>query len=391
MNRLFRNLLGTKKYSVNCSSPSRICGRLMGQFPEAVFNVSVTGEYSFVFSCLCSVSKKAETFLDSFDCEMKLLGIYGTPLYLNFVRQRPGLLIGLILTVLFAVYRNNTIWDIEVSGNKKIGDSEIINTLSELDFAVGKTYSKEKISSVCNKFIILDDRFTRIAINMSGNVAFAEVTERTKKKTVEPPVSESGILSAYDCIIERPEVFSGTSLVEKGQAVEKGTLLISPVEKGADGNEYISGAKGKIYAKTVERFAVYVPYETRKVIYEKDSCKKHILSFLGTNARIPTFFNNTPERYLCNVTAKKLRLSENIILPFKLKSIEKIPYNTENRLISRDEAEEVAYQKMYRKLSRDLGECEVLSTAYEVKESEKYITLYCTAECIRDVAMGNEQ
>lgn len=390
MNRLFGFFLGTKRYSVKCSSPSRICGRLMAHFPESVYNARVNEESCFEFSCLCTTAKKAEAFLDSYDCEKKELGIYGMPRYLKSLVGKPGLVLGLTFIIACAIYRNSVVWDIEISGNRKIGDREIINTLAELNFAVGRPYSKDELSAICNSFILKDDRFTRIAVNMSGNFAFVEVTERTKKADNEKIPSKTGVLSAYDCIIERPEVVSGTSVVKAGQIVKKGALLISPFEKGNDGLDYITGAKGKIYARTVEYFEVSVPHEIRNTVYDGTSHKSYSVSFLGTKIKLPELLDGLTEDYICNVETEKLRLSENLVLPFKLKTMLKRPYTVELHTLTLSEAEEKAYEIMYEKIARDLAECEILSTEFALAEKEGYSVLTCVVECIRDVASYKE-
>ncbi len=386
MNWIFRYIIGTKKYSVQCSNPSRLCGRLMSEFPESVFFARVKNAFSFEFSCLSLSEKKINGFLDGYDCEREELNKSGLAYFFISFKNKPGLIIGLILTLITVVYQNSVVWDIEVSGNRRIGFEEIENTLSSVGFAIGKPYKAEELSSICNKFIIKDDRFTRISINMSGNAAFVEVTERTKKNEVEEAPSDSGIISAYDCIIERPEVTSGTSLVQRGQAIEKGTVIISPVELGSDGKEYISGAKGKVYAKTVENFIVFIPLESNETKYNTESHKERIVSFLGIKQKFSNPFKGITEKYICTTTFEKLKLFEKIELPFKVRTIEKIGYMTEAQAITPEKATDTAYQKMYAKLSRDLINCEILSTEFELTESDTYISLHCRVECIRDVA-----
>ncbi len=391
MNLFVKRIFGTKKYLVNCSAPARLCGRLMSRYSDSVFGVKVKSDNSFEFWCIGKNAKKINEFLLGYGCEITEMCKKGLPYFLTDFRRKPGIIAGLVLVTIMIVYGNRIVWNIDITGNEQIGDREIESILSDVGFAAGKTYNPKKLSSICNKFILRDDRFTRIAINMSGNAAFIEVTERTKKSNTESAPSDSGIVSAFDCIIERPEVICGTSLVKKGDVVEKGTMLISPVELGTDGNEYISGAKGKIYAKTTENFVVMIPFEKLAVSPETEPVTENKITFLGLGLILSNPLNKSCDKYLCAFSDKQLGLSEDILLPFEVSSIEKRGYTTALLTIDEQQAEKRAYEVMYEKISRELSECDILSTEFAVSSTDKYVILHCKAECLRDVAEHREK
>ena len=385
MKYILKRIAGTEKYKVSCSSPSRICGRLMSEFSGAVYGVKPLGDDCFSFYCLKPYCGRILAFLDKYECLVESMSSNGIPMIVSRCFSRPGVLVGVLFALATMILCNGVVWDMEISGNEHIGDSEIEYTLASCGLSVGKRYEPKKLSSVCNRFIIADDRFTRIAINMSGNKAFVEVTERLKKVNNEEKIYNSGIVSQYDCIIERPEVFCGTALVKKGDVAEKGTVLIAPVEKGNNGNEYISGAKGKVYARTTESFTVTIPLDA-VVVSDNGKCnKKSVLSFLGISAYIPSELQKTSGMYFCRTAKKKLCIGENIPLPIKLLTTEKRGYETENIRMDLAEAEKKAYETIYAKMSRELSECEILSTEFESVQEADSLTLCCRVECIRDV------
>lgn len=385
MKYLLNRIAGTEKYKVNCSSPSRICGRLMSEYPGAVYGAKVENSDSFCFYCIKPYSQKVIGFLENYDCNVKRISRFGFPSFVSHLIARPGLILGLIIALVTLLYCNGIVWDVEISGNDRIGDTEIEQILASAGFASGKRYDSEDLPSVCNRFIIMDNRFTRIAINMSGNKAFVEVTERTKKTSVDTSISDSGIVSQYDCIVERPEVVRGTALVKKGDVVEKGTMLISPVEKGNEGNEYISGAKGKIFAKTQESFSVTIPFQTVRGVQEERIIREYLLTFLGASAKFSSLYREMPKMYRCSIRKEKAKIGEDYILPFKMQIKEKKSFKTEIHELSAEEAEKKAYEIMYSKISRDLKECEILSTEFETITEDDKLTLLCRAECLRDV------
>ena len=386
MRLLFKYILGSKKYLVHCSNPSVKAGQLMSEFPETVYDVKVTGDYEMEFSCLAPFSKRVLSLLEMTECDISEKTRIGLPYKLKKIIKKPGIILGLVIALFTVYYQSGTVWDITITGNDKIGVEEIESTLSDIGFSIGKHYKKEKLASICNRFILLDNRFSRIAINMSGNAAFIEVTERAEKNNTENIPSKSGIIASKDCIIERPEVYSGTSLVKKGDTVEKGAVIISPVELGSDSKEYISGALGKVFAYTVEEFVVVVAYNECHTEYKQEIAKRNSYSFIGLKIDFNYFGNRDRGNYICLNKIKKVRIDENIVFPIKVKETRKIGYINEYKEITPEKASEKAYKVMYEKLSRDLYDSDILSTTFTSEQTDTEFILHCRVECIRDVA-----
>lgn len=387
MKRIIKFVAGYKRYTVQCSNPAKTAGMIMSEYASSIFDVKIKDSCSFEYSCLLTADKKILSLLDDRDCDTMELYQGGLGCFVRNKLKSPGLVAGLFIAVLTVFLQSNRVWDITVSGNRKTGDDEIIQTLSLAGFGTGMRYSYSELPEICNRFILLDDRFSYISINMSGNAAFVEVHERSKKEDLTDIPSESGIVAVKDCIIERPEVLRGTSLVSKGDVVSKGTLLISPIEKGKDENEYITGAMGKIYAKTYEDFVVCIPMKKTSVINTGESYTRHEISFLGMTLRYADPFGSSGEQYLCKRNCKKPGLGEDIKFPALYSTVKRLSYETEETTLTEEEAEKKAYEIMYKKLAEDLFECEILSLDYESEQDDEFFTLRCRAECIRDVAL----
>lgn len=362
----------------------------MSQYPETVFDVKVLNESEFTFWCLSPFSKGIKNYLARFECDCSEESCRGLFYFLQGKIKKPGLLVGLVLAAITVIYQNFAIWDITISGNRRIGDSEILSTLEKAGIKIGKRYDRNSLSAVCNRFILLDDRFSWIAVNMSGNVAFVEVKERSKKNNDSEIPSDSGFIASSDCVIERPEVIRGTSLVKHGDIVEKGNMLISPVSLGNDGNEYVTGALGKVYAKTYESFTAVIPYKATSVEPTGETESGYTLSFLGLEMNFEKPFGKLKDNYMCNKKFQRLRLSDDAILPIKKNTIEKHAYVEKQIKLTKQQAEDMAYETIYKKISRDLYDGEILSTEFNAYENEDSFILCCTVECIRNVAQRTD-
>ncbi len=387
MNIFIKYFAGTKKIRVECPVPSRLCGFLMSEFPLCVFCTGTDNDCSFEFVCLSLHEKRIRKFLDNFECIITEISRKGFPYFVMRFGKKLGLCAGMFMICSSMFFNNSTVWDIEIQGNDRIGSDEIENNLLSVGFGIGKGYKKAELSAISNSFILMDDRFTRIAINMSGNKAFVEVTERTKKYADTEDSADKGMISAYDCVIERPEIIHGTSLVKKGNVIQKGSMIVSPIEKGTGENEYFSGAIGKVYAKTVEYFTVIIPYNSIAVNENGENADTYTISFLSDKLTFRNFVRKPVENFLVSFLAQRAEILNGVELPFKVRKTEKRSYSVSERRLSSENAEKKAYEKMYLKISEELAECEILSEEYAFEEKENFAVLRCRIECVRNVAV----
>ncbi|MBR5309340.1 MAG: sporulation protein YqfD [Clostridia bacterium] len=387
MHSLIKYIIGTVRYKVISHNPSRASGMLMSEFQGNAFDVKVTGNDTFEFTSYSVMSKRIINYLSEHGYEYSVLEKNGLYTFVKYKIKHPGLVLGLFIAIISFVLQSRIVWDITVTGNRTASEEEIISTLEEAGFAMGKRYEKEKLSEICNRFIILNDRFSRISINMSGKCAFVEVAERRKKSDGGLPMSENGLVAEKDCIIERPEVFSGTAIVGAGETVEKGSLLIIPVEKGTADIEYFTGASGRVYAKVYESFAVFVPYNQTSSYLSEKVGGSVTYSFLGHSLKLENPLKKSDKSGLCTVKQGKLSLSESITLPIRYKEKSLYNYKTEAIRLSSAETENQAYEIIYQKLAESLSDAEILSSSFEKEETDDGIILKCTVECLRNVAV----
>ena len=117
------------------------------------------------------------------------------------------------------------------------------------------------------------------------------------------------------------------------------------------------------------------------------SISEYEISFLGKSI---TFFNpikETGEHYLYDKFVSKVTLNRETVLPVKRSTVKKTLYDISEKQLTRDEAEQKAYNTMYAKIASSLHDCEVISLSYSNQEKDDCFVLNCKAECIRDVAV----
>ena len=195
MKKLLRFLLGSTKFEVKCNDAMRTSAKLMQKFSYAIIDTKILSDNSFEFICIFMYKKYVTKYLKKNDLQFQKLKNYGILELLEKMLKRPGLALGIVMSVAICYFQSVLIWEIVVTGNHSVSDSEIIEGLSDVGFRIGGIKNNELLYDYSNKFIIKDPRISRVSIHISGNVAFVEVGERTIAPDNETVLSMKGLFS----------------------------------------------------------------------------------------------------------------------------------------------------------------------------------------------------
>ena len=189
----------------------------------------------------------------------------GIPKIFEKYKMRPGLLVGVALTLVMTAYALNVVWRIDVSGNESISSGEIEALLGESGFSVGSYIPTADLTLIENNLMQKNPDIAWISVNINGAVAKVEIreTHRALPKNDTP----SNLVAVRDGKIERIESYDGNCLVKVGDVVRAGDLLVSGIYQNNDGSIRTTSASGEIYARTLREIFVEIPFENTQKSY----------------------------------------------------------------------------------------------------------------------------
>lgn len=219
---------------------------------------------------------KVECYVNHSD--LKLLKELSAPLYRVTVKdnigliyslkrlvKQPVLLFALILTATMVIAQSFFVKTIEISGYKGIPETELRSRLAEAGIEKGSFIPKIKWQEVEHHIYDVFPQVSWLQLVYDGRKVFlkiseAELTENFENPWVEKPKYYCNIVADQAGYIESINNYRGVALVEAGDYVEKGQILILGcvpikekyhVENAA--TEYFVRAKGEIWAKVPYR------------------------------------------------------------------------------------------------------------------------------------------
>ena len=297
--------------------------------------------------------------------------------------KRPGLIVGLILSLFLLFQSANYVWDIEITGNERLSDGDVLSLLENYGFFVGCRHASLDMQRLCNVIPMENDGIAWISINMAGSVASVEVVENIKGQTA--PEKEEGpidLVAGQAGQIVRFELTCGRAVVSVGDVVDRGQLLVAGYSEKETG-PIPRLSSGKVMASVVWEDSVEVPFvqrqretaEPEKIARSAIFLGKEIF-FYKKGLQSGQEYDMIEDEYSPTVFG--------IALPVKIKTVSASRVFDRTVTVDQKTAEEQAKQILFQKLHGFSGE--ILKTSFLIEDTGTSIVARCTAQCIVDIA-----
>lgn len=163
-------------------------------------------------------------------CQVKIIKKRGLPFFLQKIRKRVFLFIGLILFLAIFYIGSSYMWFYEINGLENIKEDEIIELLNDIGLRRGILKNKIDTLALENYLQKENSKISWVNIKWIGTQLYIDIVE---KKLLEP-VQTGDLLAAKDGVISEIIVLKGQAAVKKGDTVSKGQVLIVPERVGGE-------------------------------------------------------------------------------------------------------------------------------------------------------------
>ncbi len=220
----------------------------------------------------------------------------GLPVVLAICRRRPGLIAGGLFCLFWCLWSAGMVWDVEVDGLETMTVARIEEILSSYGCGIGDRYGRVDFDLLHARVRADHPEIAWLSVYMNGTTA--EVQLREKKvgaSHTHPAGTYANVVAAEAGEILSVRVFEGQAVVEAGQVVLPGEMLVSGVvpmkEEGESRLEY---AAGEVLARVMRPIQIEILPEREKITYTgREKTKKSVKFFKKTI----NLFGNTGNSY----------------------------------------------------------------------------------------------
>lgn len=317
-----------------------------------------------------------EAVLNAFSVDFQRVSCYGGVRAVNIIKRRAFMTIGLILGLVIVLFASQFVYKVEIDGNNRYNG--VIERVL-IDNGVSGVVYKGKIDTNALELRIIEciPEVTNATVYIDG--AILKVATVTNETPSVPVGADARVLSAYQAIVTRIYVSSGTANVSVGDSVKKGDVLIEGhINTNKEDYQEPSDAK-------------YVPVEAKGEVFGKVYYHKRIV--LSDNAVISEYTGNTEIRrdlYLGNMLIGKAHKKpfenyssgvsyEMISFILPLKVVTTVYRETTERIVTREEYREWLLEKANDELKSQMP-MDAIITDKEIIEIGDTIDIYYEAE-----------
>ena len=231
---------------------------------------------------------------------------HGFPFFLKKYQKRKIALFSILIMVALLIGLNQFVWGIEVRGNYVIPEERIVSVLNESGLKIGTPKFKIDQQQLKRDSLLKIPELAWLWVDKKGSKIIVDVREDIETPDVLSPDDYYNIVASKDAIITEMTVKEGVPVVEPGDTVLAGTVLVT--------------GKIPVPSKQLTRYVKAVANIKARVFYEE----KELFSTISTT-RHET--GKTKTHYTLDFFGNKLRLFHSDKVPFEVFDIEEKNYS----------------------------------------------------------------
>ena len=322
--------------------------------------------------------------ISEFDAQYEELWSRGFPKLISRYKKRYGMYIGIFLFFLIVYASTMFVWRIDVVGNENVTREDVIALLSENGVREGSFIPGIDVEYVQHRSILDGDGSAWLSLNRIGTLLTAEVREKLSNEEKDP--NSVNIVATFDGQIESIEVYEGEAVVNVGDSVKKGDLLISGIVDGnARGLREIR-ADGTVMGRVTNNIRVEIPFENTEKRYTGKEIRKNKLIFFGNCVNL--FINSgiSMQKYDTIISRKISEFFDGTSLPIGIETEIYKEYENVAVTYTQTEAAELAIATLNEKVKEELKGAQLLSRTQSVYFTDYSFVIDCELYMLKNIA-----
>lgn len=317
-------------------------------------------------------------------CEIKIIGRQGGSRTRKLLRRRIGLLLAgcAMLTLLFV--SSLFVWEIRLVGAEELSRGELLRALEESGLSCGCFWPKLDADALRDRMLLREPRLAWLAVNIRGSTAEVRLLRREDKPEMRQEGAAADLRAARAGVVRLVSARSGQPLVQAGQAVTTGEVLISGTLDSITASPRSLRAQGEVLADTWYELTAVCPPAQGK---ESTGAGLRLRFALKIGAKRINFYQNGGKTIdACDKIVHEYNLGIKGLfrLPLVLVREELRPYRAAES--AGDPAEELGQRLLASLAERIKGE--IVSSALRKAEIDGMTVVTLYAQCRENIAQS---
>ena len=216
-------------------------------------------------------------------CSVEILGWGGLPAFLRRFRRRQVWSAGVLCFAAGLYLLSSFIWTVEVEGNERLETEDLLSACEKMGLQPGAWKHGVDTEAVTKGLLMQFSDISWVSVGIKGTdvtIRLAETIEKAERIDRETPCD---IIASADGVIVQITAERGTPMVQTGDVVKKGDVLISSeLLIGLEGEEQhteYTAAEGAVTARIWQKLTEELPLQYEETIYSGVEKENHSIVF----------------------------------------------------------------------------------------------------------------
>lgn len=260
---IWRSLAGELEVELICAQPQELLSKLNSGGIE-VYRIEWAGELTCRFVLHRNNYHDAKRITQRNGGSLQPRNSHGLFFRVKKLLERPVLSGSILIMLLLVLVLPTRVLFVEVEGNQRIPAKRILEAASESGIRFGATRRHVRSEQVKNALLDAIPELQWAGVNTKGCVAILSVRERTPEEKLPENEKIQSMVAQRDGYILSATATKGDLLVQSGQSVVAGDILISGYR---DLGLFLqaTGAEGEVYAQTSRMISVITPSKWQEI------------------------------------------------------------------------------------------------------------------------------
>lgn len=385
MRKLYDLARGVAELEASGAQPERILNYCAENGIE-FWNASPCRDFSITFCVHASYADSLLARSGKNGLDVKLISETGGRKLKLGAKRRAVFLLAFVLCVSLAAVSSLFLWRIEISGNDKLSDAEILRKLAECGVDYGAYWPALSSDEIRSRIVSEMPEIAWLSLNVRSSKAEIIVHERIDKPDIVNEKSPCDIIASKSGVIRKMSVLEGESAAIVGNAVAKGDVLVRGLMSSETGDERYVHSMAQVIADTWYEISAQTPLlEERKT---EKSGRNTAFSLVIGKKRINFFSDSRNKCDSCDKInkVKYISLGDVFTLPVGYAVERTTQYETSLLPIDEDKTVGRMKESLKNELQRRIGDGQIVSEEYSVSKTDKVMTVTLRAQCTENIA-----
>lgn len=329
--------------------------------------------------------KKISSIAKKTNCKVRILKKRGIPFFLNKYKKRKVFALFLIIILCLIYISSGYIWNIEIVVEDNLEIENIEQDLESLGMKRGTLKKNLDTEKIINELRLKRDDIAWVGINLEGTNVIVDIVKADNLPEIVNNSDYCNIIATKHGIITKITAQNGTALVNVGDTVQKGDVLIAGYMEGRYTDIRYVHSLGEVEAR--------VWYEkTKEVSFKEDIYKetgntenKYTIAFNNWNFNLYKNLSKF-DLYESEIKQNNLKIFKDFYLPISITKITNKEQVKEEKVHSLEEAVDIGTQELRLKIEGEIENKEnILGSNVKTSQKENSVIVTVTYEALEKI------